>query len=91
MKFRITRLLAFFEIRTEMAVPVRNLRLGHSDGVIRPGSAGRGRALPSGRHAESARPLSVMDLGVPMDKLTATLQKCYDEEFLPVGLSDYTV
>jgi hypothetical protein len=27
---------------------------------------------------------SKTDLGVPFDKLTATLQKCYDNEFLPV-------
>ena len=31
---------------------------------------------------------ATVDLGVPFDKLTATLQKCYDETFLPVwGLS----
>jgi hypothetical protein len=28
--------------------------------------------------------LSKADLGVPFDKLTATLQKCYDEFFLPI-------
>ena len=27
---------------------------------------------------------ATVDLGVPFDKLTATLQKCYDETFLPV-------
>ena len=27
---------------------------------------------------------ATIDLGVPFDKLTATLQKCYDQHFLPV-------
>jgi hypothetical protein len=27
---------------------------------------------------------ATIDLGVPFDKLTATLQKCYDKHFLPV-------
>jgi hypothetical protein len=27
---------------------------------------------------------ATVDLGVPLDKLTATLQKCFDEYFLPV-------
>jgi hypothetical protein len=27
---------------------------------------------------------SQIDLGVPIEKLTTTLQKCYDNEFLPV-------
>src|SRR5262245_58366996 len=27
---------------------------------------------------------ATVDLGVPFDKLTATLQKCYDQYFLPI-------
>ena len=27
---------------------------------------------------------ATVDLGVPFDRLTVTLQKCYDEQFLPV-------
>jgi hypothetical protein len=27
---------------------------------------------------------ATIDLGVPFDKLTATLQKCHDQHFLPV-------
>jgi hypothetical protein len=31
---------------------------------------------------------ATVDLGVPFDKLTAALQKCYDQHFLPVlGIS----
>ena len=43
------------------------------------------------RPIQKAKPVTVacineakVDLGVPMDKLTATLQKSYDEEFLPI-------
>jgi hypothetical protein len=36
--------------------PCRIFRFGPTDGEVRPGSARRAHALPSGRHAGSARP-----------------------------------
>jgi hypothetical protein len=42
-------------------------------------------------HAAQAGPVSIacinqamIDLDVPFDKLTTTLQKCYDQHFLPI-------
>src|SRR6202521_5426635 len=47
--------------------------------VIRAAQAGKG-----GPVSIACINKATVDLGVPFDKLTATLQKCYDQHFLPV-------
>jgi hypothetical protein len=47
--------------------------------VIRAAQAGQG-----GLVSIACTNKATVDLGVPFDKLTATLQKCFDEHFLPV-------
>ena len=44
------------------------------------------KAVPASRHGVSVAcvNMATVDLGVPFDKLTAALQKCYDRHFLPV-------
>jgi hypothetical protein len=44
------------------------------------------RTTPASRHRVSVAcvNMATVDLGVPFDKLTAALQKCYDRHFLPV-------
>src|ERR1043166_3676645 len=44
------------------------------------------RSTPASRHGVSVAcvNMATLDLGVPFDKLTAALQKCYDRHFLPV-------
>ncbi|MDQ6870043.1 MAG: hypothetical protein M3178_17450 [Pseudomonadota bacterium] len=47
--------------------------------VIRAAQAGQGGSV-----SIACINKATVDLGVPFDKLTATLQKCFDEHFLPV-------
>ena len=47
--------------------------------VIRAAQAGQGGSV-----SIACINKATVDLGVPFDKLTATLQKCFDEQFLPV-------
>jgi hypothetical protein len=47
--------------------------------VIRAAQAGQG-----GPVSIACINMATVDLGVPFDKLTAALQKCYDLHFLPI-------